>query len=42
MYENANSKRSVRFWVVSIVTLGALGVVGWYAISVFARLLFPS
>ena len=42
VYENARPKRSVRFWVVSIVILGALGVVGWYAMSVFARLLFPS
>jgi hypothetical protein len=42
MYENARPKRPVRYWVVSIVILGALGVVGWYAVSVFARLLFPS
>lgn len=42
MYENSRPKRSVGFWVVSVVILGAIGVLGWYAVSVFARLLFPS
>jgi hypothetical protein len=42
MYENSRPKRSVRFWAVSIVILGAIGVLGWYAVSVLARLLFPS
>jgi hypothetical protein len=42
MDENPRPKTSVAFWIISIVILGALGVVGWYAVSRFAALLFPS